>query len=237
MTRHAPLGQIDDCRALALDVFGTILDLSGSLKPEIAKFLQAREAEIGADEFWSAWRHRQRIEQYQDSLLMLGHSGYLETARRGFVYCLDQFGIRAPTHEIGEFMSIWDRLRPFPDVSPVLPLLAQRYRMVVLSNGEPEYLDHLVRNRICFQFDEVISVEVAGAFKPHPAVYRTAASLLKLELGEIIMISSNSFDVLGARACGMRAAFVNREKLPYEDSPFRPDITVSDFRDLDKALP
>jgi len=50
------------------------------------------------------------------------------------------------------------------------------------------------------------------------------------------MVSSNSFDVMGARSCGMRGAFVNRERLPYEDTPYQPDVTVSDFADLAAAL-
>jgi len=70
----------------------------------------------------------------------------------------------------------------------------------------------------------VISVQVAGAFKPHPGVYLRAASLLELEAGECMMVSANSFDVMGARACGFRGAFVNRYGLPYEDTPFRPDV-------------
>ena len=50
------------------------------------------------------------------------------------------------------------------------------------------------------------------------------------------MVSANSFDVMGARACGFRVAFVNRAALPYEDSPYRPDITVEDFTQLAGAL-
>jgi 2-haloacid dehalogenase len=51
-----------------------------------------------------------------------------------------------------------------------------------------------------------------------------------------MMVSSNSFDVMGARACAMRGAFVNREELPYEDTRYQPDITVRDFHELADAL-
>jgi len=47
-----------------------------------------------------------------------------------------------------------------------------------------------------------------------------------------MMVSANSFDVMGARACGFHAAFVNRQQLPYEDSVYQPDVTVADFREL-----
>lgn len=73
-------------KALTFDLFGTILDLGGSLIPHLAKFLAAKKGEVSPAHFWELWRYRQRIEQYQNNILMLGHSGYLETARRAFVF-------------------------------------------------------------------------------------------------------------------------------------------------------
>jgi FMN phosphatase YigB (HAD superfamily) len=53
-----------------------------------------------------------------------------------------------------------------------------------------------------------------------------------LEVGECMMVSANSFDVVGARACGFRGAWVNRYELPYEDTPYQADVTVSNFTKL-----
>jgi len=72
-------------RALTFDVFGTILDLRGSLTPYIADFLSQKGPELSATDFYDHWRARQRIEQFQDTIMMVGHSGYLETARRALV--------------------------------------------------------------------------------------------------------------------------------------------------------
>ena len=108
--------------------------------------------------------------------------------------------------------------------------------MVVLSNGDPSFLDYLVRERVAWDFGDVISVTSVGAFKPHPAVYRAAARELGLEVNECLMVSANSFDIMGARACGYKGAFVNRYLLPYEDTPYQPDVTVRDFTALADAL-
>jgi 2-haloacid dehalogenase len=223
-------------KALTFDLFGTILDLGGSLTPFIAGFLKARGSEASPRRFWEQWRYRQRIEQYQDNIMMLGHSGYLETARRAFVYTLALNGVEASRDEVREFMKAWQDLSPFPDVLPALRRLKERYRLVALSNGEPQFLEHLAKNRIRWEFDGIISVQVAGAFKPHPGVYLRAASILGLEVGECMMVSANSFDVMGARACGFRGAFVNRYQLPYEDTPFQPDVAVKDFHELADRL-
>ena len=99
-----------DIKALTFDLFGTILDLGGSLTPYIAEFLKAKGADVSADRFWNQWRARQRIEQYQDTLVMLGHSGYLETVRRAFVYVLNLNGIRTTSDEVKDFMPAWDML-------------------------------------------------------------------------------------------------------------------------------
>lgn len=227
---------LTETKALTFDVFGTILDLGGSLTPFIADFLKRKGAGVGAERFWDQWRNRQRIEQYQDTLMMLGHSGYLETSRRACVYTLALHDIAASKSEVAELMSAWQELKPFPDVLSGLQRLKDRFKLVVLSNGEPEFLAHLTTDRIGFAFDDVLSVNAFGAFKPHPSVYRGAARVLGLEVGECMMISSNSFDVVGARACGFKAAHVDRYGLPYEDTPFKPQITVKDFQELADEL-
>lgn len=225
-----------EVKALTFDLFGTILDLSGSLTPYIADFLKSKGSDETSNRFWEKWRYRQRIEQYQDTIMMMGHSGYHETARRGLVWTLKLYGISFSTEDIMKLMDAWKELSPFPEVVPALERLKTRYKLVALSNGDPHFLDHLAKNRIQWNFDKIISVEVMGAFKPHPGVYRRAAAILELQVGECMMVSSNSFDVVGARSCGFRGAFVDRYGLPYEDTSFLPDVTVNDFTGLADAL-
>ena len=231
---------LSDCKALTFDLFGTVLDLGGSLTPYLAEFVRSRDAagRVDPSEFWALLRHRQRIEQYQDSLVELGHTGYLETARKAFVYIARLQNLDPTDDEVDTFMRGWQQLSPYPDVANGLNRLKSGFQLVALSNGNPWFLEHLVANRIRFEFDDVISVEVAGAFKPHPGVYRSAARRLQLEPGEIIMVSSNSFDVMGARTCGMRGVYVNRDKLPYEDTDaqYQPDLEVADFEAMADVL-
>lgn len=224
-------------KALTFDLFGTIFDLSGSLTPFLHESLDIREIKnVTADVFWRKWRYRQRIEQYQDTIMMLGHSGYLETARRALNWTLRRYGIDTSDETIDEFMHGWQHLSPYPDVLPALNRLQSKYTLVVLSNGDPEFLEYLVTQRVIWDFKDVISVTSVGSFKPHPAVYLSTAGKLGLEVGECMMVSANSFDVMGARACGYRGAYVNRNNLPYEDTHFQPDVTVNEFTELANAL-
>ena len=227
---------LDSVRTLTFDLFGTVLDLSGCLAPRLVGLLGGKSAGMDAEELWARWRARQRVEQYQDTILMLGHSGYLSACRSALLYTLKEHDIPFDDIEIDEVMQGYWELAPFPDAVRGLGRLAGRYRLVALSNGDRRLLSHLVRERIGVRFDSVISVEEAGAFKPHPAVYRTAARMLESEPHEIMMVAAHSFDVMGARACGFRGAFVNRYGLPFEETLFRPDITVDDFNELAAEL-
>jgi 2-haloacid dehalogenase len=231
-----PNDVISRVNTLTFDIFGTVLDLGESLMPPLSQFLSQHNASIGGDAFWSEWRARQRIEQYQDNLLMLGHSSYLETCRRAFIYCLRSHGVKFSFEEVDEFMKVYQGLQPYEDAITGLRQLSGHYKLVELSNGEQWFLEHLAKNNIKADFDAIISVQQAGVFKPHPAVYPKAAQLLAREPGEIMMVAAHSFDVLGARACGYRGAYVNRYRLPTEESPYQPDLEVNDFLELAEHL-
>ena len=221
---------------LTFDIFGTVMDLAGSLAAPAGEFLAAHGSEMTGEAFYAEWRERQRIEQYQDNLLMLGHSGYLETCRRAFVYCLKKHNVSYTAEAVREFMKVYKDLQPYGDAIEGLRSLAGRYRLVALSNGEQWYLEELLGNTVPVRFDAIISVDQVGAFKPSPGIYRKAVQRLRREPGEIMMVAAHAFDILGAQACGFKAAYVNRYNLPTEDSEYQPDIIVDDFIELAARL-
>lgn len=221
---------------LTFDIFGTVMDLAGSLAGPAGEFLAAHGSEMTGEAFYAEWRERQRIEQYQDNLLMLGHSGYLETCRRAFVYCLKKHNVSYTTEAVREFMKVYQELRPYGDAIEGLRSLAGRYKLVALSNGEQRYLEELLGSAVPVGFNAIISVDQVGAFKPSPGIYRKAVQRLRREPGEIMMVAAHAFDILGAQACGFKAAYVNRYNLPTEDSEYQPDIIVDDFIELAARL-
>ena len=85
MTENSPGNPLDRVSTLTFDIFDTVLDLAGSIVPPLEEILMSCEAHesITGTDVWSHWRQRQRIEQYQDNLLMLGHSGYLAVMKAG----------------------------------------------------------------------------------------------------------------------------------------------------------
>jgi 2-haloacid dehalogenase len=234
--RDGPLNALRLVHTLTFDVFGTILDLGGGHAPRLRAFVQSKGADIPAAELWARWRNRQRIEQYQDNQFYTGHYGYLDSSRRALIYTLRASKVPFGDADVARIMEGWRELTPFPDALPGLRRLATRFKLVALSNGERELLTHLVKNRIGHEFAAAISVEDVGVFKPHPQVYRYAARVLGAEPCELMMVSSHSFDVVGARASGYRAAYVNRYDLPYDETPYRFDVETDDLLSLADKL-
>ena len=231
-----PYNNFSRVHTLTFDIFGTVLDLAGSIRPPLDTFLTDLGATVKGDDFWAEWRLRQRLEQHQDTILMLGHRGYLDSASRALAYCLRKHDIGFQQTEVERFMRVFEELRPYEDAVTGLNRLAEHYRLVALSNGNTRLVEHLVENNIRAAFDSVISVDQVGRFKPHPSVYRYASQHLGCEPPQIMMVAAHSFDILGARACGYRGAFVNRYHLPYESSTLQPDLVVSDFIELAEHL-
>lgn len=221
---------------LTFDMFGTVLDLSGSIVPAVRDFLVEAGAGDDAAAVWADWRTRQRLEQHQDTILMLGHRGYVDSARRALQHTLQRYSVPYTEASVRDLLRVFERLRPFDDAQAGLLRLGERYRLVALSNGDRALVEHLATNNVEATFDRSLSVDSVGRFKPHPSVYRMAASELGCEPAEIMMVAAHAFDILGARACGYRGAYVNRYRLPYEESALLPDFEVQDFNELADRL-
>ncbi len=234
MEKDIPNKILEKVNTLTFDIFGTVLNLSGSIVPSLEELIRSCRApeSIKGTDVWNHWRQRQRIEQYQDNLLMLGHSGYLSVKKKSLIYSLRTMKIKFHYEQIDDFMNIYNELTPFEDAVNGLSRLAKKFKLVILSNGEKHLLQHLASKKIGIDFHAILSAEMVGQFKPHPSVYRFASNSLGLEPDEIMMVASHSFDILGARHSGFRGAYVNRYDLPYDESEYRPDIITKDFKDL-----
>lgn len=173
-----------------------------------------------------------------DALLHRDHTPYKEIGRQAVGYTLERAGVRHTADEVRHLVSHIERLKPFPDVVEALTRLKQEgYALVVLSNGDPDMLargvpysgtEHL--------FDRVISVAEAGAFKPHVSTYRKAAELTAATPEQVLFVANHAFDCVGAKAFGMRTAFIDRRRRPFGNAKYPPDLVVRDFRELVAAL-
>jgi len=136
-------------------------------------------------------------------------------------------------------VAAWHELEPWPDVRRGLELLRRRYVTAAVSNGHTALLVDLARHGD-LRFDCLLSAKLARVYKPAPRVYLTAARLLGLDPGEVMMVASHPGDLAAARTVGLRSAFVDRplEHGPGSHSREDPDadLSVADLVELAARL-
>jgi 2-haloacid dehalogenase len=131
-----------------------------------------------------------------------------------------------------ELMHAYLRLDPFPEVKQALSALSGM-PLAILSNGSPKMLEEVVKNaRLKEMFSHVISVEEVKTYKPRAAAYDLAVGKMGIERGNIGFVSSNFFDVAGAKAFGFRTYWINRSDAAPEELGVSPDATLKSLTDL-----
>ena len=170
-----------------------------------------------------------------DALLQREHTPYREIGHRSVAHVMDRAGIQHTMDEVRYLVAQIEKLRPFPEVPAALARLQTRYKLVVLSNGDPDMLE-TAKAYHKVPFDAVISVAVANAFKPHVATYTKAAEILGVRMDEVLFVANHAFDCIGAKSAGMRTAFIDRRRRPFGATPHQPDIIVPSMTGLADEL-
>ncbi len=130
-------------------------------------------------------------------------------------------GVAATRAELASVVATMRDLPPHPDVVPGLEGLRQAgNRVFALSNGSKSMLADQLSD---LSLDAVFSCETVQRFKPDPVVYRHVADELGQDIGQLVMVASHDWDVIGARRAGMQGVYLERSpgrwSLPEERGP------------------
>jgi 2-haloacid dehalogenase len=225
-----------EIKALAFDQYGTIVDMQNGLAQAVKPFLQEKGWLGEPNSFVTWWRRTHFENSMIDALCDRGHTPYREIGHRAVSYVMDRCGISYIQDEVRRLVGEIEKLKPFPDVVAALERLrAKGYKLAILSNGDRDMLKAAAPH-IGFRFDSVISVEEAGYFKPHWKTYAKAAEIIGVDRSSILFVANHAFDCIGAKSYGMRTAFIDRRKRPFGQTPWQPDLIVSDFTELAATL-
>ncbi len=222
-------------RMLMFDQYGTVVDMQTGLIEAVTPYLRQKGWTGRPDAFVTWWRRTHFENSMIDALLHRGHISYRRIGEISVGYTLTRAGIDHTADEVRWLVAQIEKLKPFPDVPAAMDVLRRRYRLAILSNGDPDMLE-AARAHHGIAFDHIISVAVAGAFKPHVATYTKAAEIVALPMDQILFVANHAFDCVGASAAGMRTAFIDRRKRPFGDWPYQPDLIVADFQELAAVL-
>lgn len=213
-------------RAVIFDAYGTLFD--------VAAVRQAC-AGIAADPaaFVGLWRAKQLEYAFLRSLM--GHYADFEVVtREALGYAAATFGITLTPADQAALVEAWFAVSPFPDAEPALRALTARgLDLAILSNGTPAMLDRLVRaTGLAGLFSQLLSVDAVQRYKPDPAVYALIEQRLGVERAEALFVSSNGWDAAGARAFGLRVAWVNRAGAPADELGHPPSHVLASLAEL-----
>jgi 2-haloacid dehalogenase len=203
-------------------VYGTLIDPF-----RMEEHLRAAFGER-AKEASELWRSKQ-IEYSFRRALMKKYQTFGVCTAQALRFVSAQLGVSLPEQAQQALMARYQQLPAYPDVNAALDeLAAQKMEIVACSNGTAEAVRGSLNHAgILPRFSKIISVDTIGTFKPNPAVYEHLAAEVDAPKDAVWLISSNPFDVIGATACGLRTAWVQRDpKRIFDPWEFQPDIIV-----------
>lgn len=230
-----------DVRALAFDVFGTVVDWRSTIVREGKQLNSEKDLTVDWAAFADAWRrsYAPSMDRVRRGALPWTNLDALHRASLGELTV--EFGIEDLTEEERERLNrVWHRLEPWPDSVEGLARLKERYVITTLSNGNVALLTNMAK-RAGLAWDVIFSAELVRHYKPDPETYLMVPELLDLRPDQVMLVAAHPDDLRAARDNGLKTAYVLRplEWGPEgEAEPSDPsfDIVAEDFLDLAKKL-
>ncbi len=212
-------------QTIALDVYGTIIDLSGILVP-LSKMVGKKATALSI-----LWRSKQ-LEYIFRRGLMENYVRFGQITHEALQYALTSLNISLSAAMQQELLAAYSTLPSFPDAAPGLHMLKEAGCSVfAFSNGDRyDILQVLTNANLINFFDGIISVENVKTFKPSPKVYQYFEKKTKYQSNEITLISSNPFDLIGATHVGWTTIWIKRQKkLVFDPWQIKPAHTTIDL--------
>jgi 2-haloacid dehalogenase len=215
-------------KAFIFDAYGTLFD--------VHSVVEAGRALAGDPQALSLlWRQKQ-LEYTWLRTLMGRYEDFWAVTEAALRFALGRLGIAAGDEAVARLMEAYLSLATFPDVAGALSAMAGT-PLGILSNGSPRMLEAAVRSSgLIGTFRHVLSVDVVKAYKPSPAVYELGPRAFGLPPGDILFVSSNAWDVAGAKAFGYRTCWCNRLAAPMERLGVSPDLEVRTLDEIQAKL-
>ena len=190
-------------KAVVFDAYGTLYDIQS-----VATVTE--QAFPGHGEIITqVWRIKQ-LEYTWLRSLMGRYRDFAAVTAESLAYALRVLGLR---HDDAAFARIMDKylhLDLYPDALAALAAMRDK-KLAILSNGSPDMLNALVRNSgLDRLLDATISVDAKKIFKPSPQAYELIGEVLDTTPDEVLFVSSNPWDVAGAKSFGLNVAWIER---------------------------
>ena len=215
-------------KAVVFDAYGTLFDVY-SIGALAESLYPTHGAAIS-----TLWRDKQieytRLISLSDPHSPAGSRYYLpfwELTRLSLRYTLERLKLTSTVENEDALMGQYAQLTAFPENLGVLQALkAKGMATAILSNGNPEMLSSAVTSAgMKDLLDHVLSVDSIKQFKTSPSSYALVTQYFPVQNDEVLFVSSNAWDALGATWHGFTTMWVNRQGLPHETLGPKPSYT------------
>jgi 2-haloacid dehalogenase len=214
--------------AVVFDAYGTLFDLTSLTTA-------CRDLVSEAAAFVAQWRAKQLKYSWLRAL-MGNYADFAQVTRDALEFTLTHFAIDADDETVRALLAAWLTLEPYPEVTEMLAQL-KGHPLAILSNGSPAMLAAALKHaKLAKHFDAVISADAARTYKPDPRVYALAPAALNLTPDQILFVSANAWDAVGAKRYGFRVAWCNRTGQTRDTHGPAPDLEIRTLDDLAEAL-
>ena len=188
-------------------------------------------------EFTKAWRGKQFEYGFLRSITNR-HADFFKVTEDALVYTAEAMRLDLPPEKRKRLLNAYLTLKPWPDaVAALRKLKASGVRIITIANFSPKMLRANADNAgITDLFDELLSTEVNGTYKPDPRAYALGMERLKLKKEEIVFAAFGGWDAYGAKSFGYTTYWVNRFNLPVEELGIEPDKTSHNLEGLLKLV-
>ncbi len=202
--------EVPGVKALAFDVFGTVVDWRGSVIREGEELGREKGLDVDWPGFADEWRGRYKPSMDKVRSGELSWTNLDALHRSSLEELLEEFGITGLTEDEKDHLNkAWHRLDPWPDSVAGLTRLKKRYLISTLSNGNVALLTNMAK-RAGLPWDLILSAELVRHYKPDPETYQMVPSLLDLRPEEVMLVAAHPSDLRAAQAFGLRAGYVLR---------------------------
>lgn len=220
----------DRVKALAFDYYGTIADKT-ALAAEIDAVFPAKG---GA--FVKLWFAQTQRYCFQNGM-MGRYIPWSELVKAAFKFTCSELGLTVGDEQRDRWIDADTRLPVYADAPGALPRLAARFDLYVLSMGSPWMIQKSQANAgITHHFKGLVSAEPFKVYKPAKAAYELGVRQIGVASDEVIFVSGNSFDVLGAKNYGYPTVWVRRYGQALDELGLTPDLIVQDLSEMADSL-
>ena len=213
-------------RGYVFDAYGTLFDVHAVVEAGRAVTHDPLALSL-------AWRQKQ-LEYTWLRSLMGRYEDFWTVTEDALRWALARLDIRAGDADVRRLMDAYLSLACFPEVAAALAGLHGRPR-AILSNGAPKMLAAAVASSgLTSHLEHVLSVDTVKTYKPSPTVYALGADALGVAARDLLFVSSNAWDVAGAKSFGYQVAWCNRTNAPEENLGVKADYVIRSLTDLPK---